>query len=106
MFEVSNTLGAGFLEKVYQRALLHELRRFPSRLMRRLWPGSHHFACPAISWTLHQSPVPVVREISLEGVWRARRSAVSSKMASAGSPESRAKSPAQPEGRPLLQALH
>jgi GxxExxY protein len=23
---VSNTLGAGFLEKVYQRALLHELR--------------------------------------------------------------------------------
>jgi PD-(D/E)XK nuclease superfamily len=24
-FEVSNTLGAGFLEKVYQRALLHEL---------------------------------------------------------------------------------
>src|SRR5438309_1622798 len=25
-FEVSNTLGAGFLEKVYQRALLHELR--------------------------------------------------------------------------------
>jgi len=21
--------------------------------MRRLWPGSHHFACPAISWTLH-----------------------------------------------------
>jgi len=39
IFEVSNTLGAGFL--------------FPSRLMRRLWPGSHHFACPAISWTLH-----------------------------------------------------
>ena len=26
MTEVSNTLGAGFLEKVYQRALLHELR--------------------------------------------------------------------------------
>jgi len=26
IFEVSNTLGAGFLEKVYQRALLHELR--------------------------------------------------------------------------------
>jgi GxxExxY protein len=25
IFEVSNTLGAGFLEKVYQRALLHEL---------------------------------------------------------------------------------
>jgi GxxExxY protein len=25
VFEVSNTLGAGFLEKVYQRALLHEL---------------------------------------------------------------------------------
>jgi len=25
MFEVSNTLGAGFLEKVYQRALLREL---------------------------------------------------------------------------------
>lgn len=24
VFEVSNTLGAGFLEKVYQRALLHE----------------------------------------------------------------------------------
>jgi len=24
-FEVSNTLGAGFLEKVYERALLHEL---------------------------------------------------------------------------------
>ncbi|MBM3775759.1 MAG: GxxExxY protein, partial [Acidobacteria bacterium] len=23
IFEVSNTLGAGFLEKVYQRALLH-----------------------------------------------------------------------------------
>ena len=136
VFEVSNTLGAGFLEKVYQRALLHELRlrgiraaaevsfpvtyrghgvgeyiadilvedvlvielkcaerlsnehtaqclnylrpraglcvcssisrnprssgsesstdfRFPSRLRRRLWPGSHPFVCPAISWTLH-----------------------------------------------------
>ena len=26
VFEVSNTLGAGFLEKVYERALLHELR--------------------------------------------------------------------------------
>ena len=26
VFEVSNTLGAGFLEKVYQRALLAELR--------------------------------------------------------------------------------
>ena len=26
VFEVSNTLGAGFLEKVYQRALLHEIR--------------------------------------------------------------------------------
>lgn len=26
IFEVSNTLGAGFLEKVYQRALLQELR--------------------------------------------------------------------------------
>ncbi|MBM3740970.1 MAG: GxxExxY protein, partial [Acidobacteria bacterium] len=26
IFEVSNTLGAGFLEKFYQRALLHELR--------------------------------------------------------------------------------
>jgi GxxExxY protein len=25
VFEVSNTLGAGFLEKVYQRALLHEI---------------------------------------------------------------------------------
>jgi len=24
VFEVSNTLGAGFLEKVYERALLHE----------------------------------------------------------------------------------
>jgi GxxExxY protein len=26
VFEVSNTLGAGFMEKVYQRALVHELR--------------------------------------------------------------------------------
>ncbi len=26
VFEVSNTLGAGFLEKVYQRALIHELQ--------------------------------------------------------------------------------
>lgn len=26
VFEVSNTLGAGFLETVHQRALLHELR--------------------------------------------------------------------------------
>jgi GxxExxY protein len=26
VFEVSNSLGAGFLEKVYQRALLHELQ--------------------------------------------------------------------------------
>ena len=26
VFEVSHTLGAGFLEKVYQRAPLHELR--------------------------------------------------------------------------------
>src|SRR4051794_34061755 len=25
-FEVSNTLGSGFLEKVYERALVHELR--------------------------------------------------------------------------------
>jgi hypothetical protein len=25
VFEVSNTLGAGFLDKVYQRALLHKL---------------------------------------------------------------------------------
>ena len=25
-FEVSNTLGCGFLEKVYERALLHEIR--------------------------------------------------------------------------------
>ena len=25
VFEVSNTLGTGFLEKVYHRALLHEL---------------------------------------------------------------------------------
>ena len=25
VFEVSNTLGAGFLEKVYQRALIREL---------------------------------------------------------------------------------
>jgi GxxExxY protein len=25
VFEISNTLGAGFLEKVYQRALLREL---------------------------------------------------------------------------------
>ena len=30
IFEVSNTLGAGFLEKVYQRALLHELRPRPT----------------------------------------------------------------------------
>ena len=26
VFEVSNTLGAGFLEKVYQRALMRELK--------------------------------------------------------------------------------
>jgi hypothetical protein len=26
VFEVSHPLGAGFLEKVYQRVLLHELR--------------------------------------------------------------------------------
>jgi GxxExxY protein len=26
VFEISNTLGAGFLEKVYQRALIHEFR--------------------------------------------------------------------------------
>jgi len=26
VFEVSNTIGSGFLEKVYQRALIHELR--------------------------------------------------------------------------------
>jgi GxxExxY protein len=26
IFEVSNNLGAGFLEKVFQRALIHELR--------------------------------------------------------------------------------
>ena len=26
VFEVSNSLGAGFLEKVYQRALFHEFR--------------------------------------------------------------------------------
>ncbi len=32
VFEVSNTLGAGFLEKVHERALLHELtlRRIPA----------------------------------------------------------------------------
>ena len=34
IFEVSNTLGAGFLEKVYQRALFKETERSwpPSRL--------------------------------------------------------------------------
>lgn len=26
-FQVSNTLGAGFLEKVYENALVHELRK-------------------------------------------------------------------------------
>ncbi len=32
IFEISNTLGAGFLEKFYERALLHELtfRRIPA----------------------------------------------------------------------------
>ena len=32
-FEVANVLGAGFLEKVYERALIHELalRRVPAR---------------------------------------------------------------------------
>ncbi|MBM3775456.1 MAG: GxxExxY protein [Acidobacteria bacterium] len=30
IFEASNTLGAGFLEKVYQRALLHGRGRFGS----------------------------------------------------------------------------
>jgi GxxExxY protein len=37
VFEVSNTLGAGFLEKVYQRALLTELRARASRPS----PGRH-----------------------------------------------------------------
>ena len=27
IFQVSNTLGAGYLEKVYERALVHELRK-------------------------------------------------------------------------------
>jgi len=43
-FEVSNTLGAGFLEKVYQRALLiggvsSMVFRFPSVLRRQAWRG-------------------------------------------------------------------
>lgn len=38
VFDVSNTLGAGFLEKVYQRALLHELRK--------AWEST----LPAFSW--------------------------------------------------------
>jgi GxxExxY protein len=34
VFGVSNTLGAGFLEKVYPRALLHELRLRPAPALR------------------------------------------------------------------------
>jgi GxxExxY protein len=49
VFEVSDTLGAGFLEEVYQRALLPELRveevlvgtdRTVSRLLASLGPES------------------------------------------------------------------
>ena len=32
VFEVSNTLGAGFMEKVYERALLQELSKTKSRV--------------------------------------------------------------------------
>jgi hypothetical protein len=67
----TDTLGAGFLEKVYQRALLHELRveevlartdRAVSQLFASLGPGSHCFVCPATSWTLHwQAEAPAAR---------------------------------------------
>ncbi len=36
VFEVSNTLGAGFLEKVYERALLRELALRGIRTVRKL----------------------------------------------------------------------
>src|SRR5450755_4317898 len=41
VFEVTNTLGAGFLEKVYQRALLRELGLRGIRAFRRSFVYSH-----------------------------------------------------------------
>src|SRR5664280_282529 len=41
VFEVTNTLGAGFLEKVYQRALLRELGLRGIRACRRSFIYSH-----------------------------------------------------------------
>jgi GxxExxY protein len=46
VFEVSHTLGAGFLEKVYQRALLHELRLRGIRAAAKPWET----ALPISSW--------------------------------------------------------
>ena len=46
VFEGSNTLGAGCLEKVYQRALLHELRLRGIRAAAKPWET----ALPISSW--------------------------------------------------------
>src|ERR1035438_6087767 len=60
IFEVSNTLGVGFLEKVYQRALLRELglRGIPATAEASfpvVYKCMRESVCPSISWTLHYS---------------------------------------------------
>jgi hypothetical protein len=42
VFEVSNNLSAGFLEKVYQRALIHELRLRGIRAAKVEWKRIVH----------------------------------------------------------------
>ena len=36
-YTVSNTLGCGFLEKVYENALAHELRKVNFKVLQLLW---------------------------------------------------------------------
>ena len=62
VFEVSNTLGAGFLEKVYQRALLTELRirgirvtaeaSFAVTYKGHLWENTLRISSSKTSWWL------------------------------------------------------
>ena len=77
-FKVSNTLGCGFLEKVYENALVHELRPAPIGHKALLGPALilylsvlicvhlwlTHFFLISHRWTSH-SPMLVSRTISV-----------------------------------------
>jgi hypothetical protein len=75
VFEVTNTLGAGFLEKVYQRALLRELGLRGIRACRRSLVYSHLQGPPR---HCHQHFKPIAPYLQLLTALRPRisRSAV------------------------------